>query len=62
MNDIKMMLGKRAAQYYLFLTWCIISPILMIVKVHDFTKFNSLFSVCKLLDSHRNKINQCKTN
>ncbi|CAF4584974.1 unnamed protein product, partial [Rotaria socialis] len=23
MNDVKMMLGKRAAEYYLFLTWCI---------------------------------------
>ena len=26
-----MMLGKRAAEYYLFLTWCIIAPILMLV-------------------------------
>ncbi|CAF1391258.1 unnamed protein product [Adineta steineri] len=33
MNDVKMMLGKRAAQYYLFLTWCIISPILMFVII-----------------------------
>lgn len=32
MNDVKMMLGKRAAQYYLFLTWCIVAPILMLVS------------------------------
>ncbi|CAM2709398.1 unnamed protein product [Rotaria socialis] len=31
MNDVKMMLGKRAAEYYLFLTWCILSPIIMLV-------------------------------
>ena len=34
MNDVKMMLGKRAAQYYLFATWCIIAPILMLVSDH----------------------------
>lgn len=33
MNDVKMMLRKRAAQYYLFATWCIISPILMLVSL-----------------------------
>ena len=32
MNDVKMMLGKRAAQYYLFATWCVISPVLMLVS------------------------------
>jgi hypothetical protein len=32
MNDVKMMLGKRAAEYYLFLTWCIVSLILMLVS------------------------------
>ena len=32
MNDVKMMLGKRAAQYYLFVTWCIIAPVLMLVR------------------------------
>ena len=32
MNDVKLMLGKRAAQYYLFLTWCIVAPILMLVS------------------------------
>ena len=32
MNDVKMMLGKRAAEYYLFATWCIIAPILMLVS------------------------------
>ncbi|CAF1682399.1 unnamed protein product, partial [Adineta ricciae] len=33
MNDVKMMLGKRAAQYYLFVTWCIISPLLMLIII-----------------------------
>ena len=32
MNDVKMMLGKRAGEYYLFVTWCIASPILLIVS------------------------------
>ena len=32
MNDVKMMLGKRAAQYYLFTTWCITAPVLMLVS------------------------------
>jgi hypothetical protein len=32
MNDVKMMLGKRAAEYYLFVTWCVIAPILMLVS------------------------------
>ncbi len=32
MNDVKMMLGKRAAEYYLFVTWCITAPILIIVS------------------------------
>ena len=32
MNDVKMMLGKRAAQYYLFITWCIVAPLLMLVS------------------------------
>jgi hypothetical protein len=32
MNDIKMMLGKRAGEYYLFLTWCITAPILIPVS------------------------------
>lgn len=32
MNDIKMMLSKRAAEYYLFLTWCIAAPILLVVS------------------------------
>jgi hypothetical protein len=32
MNDVKMMLGKRAAEYYLFITWCIVAPILMLVS------------------------------
>jgi len=32
MNDIKMMLGKRAAEYYLFITLCIVAPILMLVS------------------------------
>jgi hypothetical protein len=36
MNDVKMMLGKRAAEYYLFLTWCIISPTLMLVRFEYF--------------------------
>ncbi|CAF4127459.1 unnamed protein product [Rotaria socialis] len=31
MNDVEMMLGKRAAQYYLFVTWCITAPILTLV-------------------------------
>ncbi|CAF1020255.1 unnamed protein product [Rotaria sordida] len=31
MNDVKMMLGKRAAEYYLFLTWCIIAPVIMLI-------------------------------
>ena len=36
MNDVKMMLGKRAAEYYLFVTWCIAAPILIIVCIyHD---------------------------
>ncbi|CAF3030397.1 unnamed protein product [Rotaria sp. Silwood2] len=33
MNDVKMMLGKRVAEYYLFLTWCIIAPIIMLVII-----------------------------
>jgi hypothetical protein len=32
MNDVKMMLGKRAAQYYLFITWCITAPLLTLVS------------------------------
>ena len=32
MNDVKMMLGKRPAQYYLFTTWCITAPVLMLVS------------------------------
>jgi hypothetical protein len=36
MNDVKMMLGKRAAEYYLFVTWCIIAPILMLVSLNNF--------------------------
>lgn len=44
MNDVKMMLGKRAAQYYLFVTWCIVSPVLMLVR----TIFDSSFIVISL--------------
>lgn len=33
MNDVKMMLGKRAAEYYLFITWCITVPVLVSVIV-----------------------------
>lgn len=32
MNDVKMMLGKRTAEYYFFVTWCIIFLILMLVS------------------------------
>ncbi|CAF1230667.1 unnamed protein product [Adineta steineri] len=31
MNDIKMMLGKRAAEYYLFFTWCVAGPLLTLI-------------------------------
>ncbi|CAF1617242.1 unnamed protein product, partial [Didymodactylos carnosus] len=31
MNDVKMMLKKRAAEYYLFLTWRITAPLLMLI-------------------------------
>ena len=42
MNDVKMMLGKRAAEYYLALTWCIAAPILMVVSKNQtgFSKSN----------------------
>lgn len=30
-----MMLGKRAAEYYLFVTWCIMSPIIMLVGLRN---------------------------
>jgi len=43
MNDVKMMLGKRAAQYYLFLTWCIIAPILMLVSHKIFKSIRNIF-------------------
>jgi hypothetical protein len=36
MNDVKMMLGKRAAEYYLFVTMCIIGPILILVSLKFF--------------------------
>jgi len=32
MNDVKMMLGKRAAEYYLFVTCCVTAPIVIIVS------------------------------
>jgi hypothetical protein len=32
MNDVKMMLGKRSDEYYLFVTWCIISPVVILVS------------------------------
>ncbi|CAM4833277.1 unnamed protein product [Rotaria magnacalcarata] len=31
MNDVQMMLNKRAAEYYLFLTWYISAPLLIII-------------------------------
>ncbi|CAF1258043.1 unnamed protein product [Rotaria sordida] len=31
MNDVKMMLGRRAAQYYLFVTLCITAPLLALI-------------------------------
>ena len=33
MNDVQMMLGKRAAEYYLFITLCITAPLLTIVSI-----------------------------
>jgi hypothetical protein len=32
MNDVKMMLGKRSGEYYLFVTWCITAPVLLVVS------------------------------
>jgi hypothetical protein len=43
MNDIEMMLGKRAAEYYLFLTWCITAPILLVVNRYPIAIHFSLF-------------------
>ncbi len=43
MNDVKMMLGKRAAEYYLFLTWCITAPILLVVNIDTILPFIFLF-------------------
>ena len=34
MNDVNMMLGKRAAEYYLFVTWCITAPLLTLVSTY----------------------------
>jgi len=34
MNDVQMMLGKRAAEYYLFITWCITAPLLTLVSTY----------------------------
>jgi hypothetical protein len=39
MNDVKMMLGKRAGEYYLFVTWCVTAPILILVII-DFVNMN----------------------
>jgi hypothetical protein len=39
MNDVKMMLDKRAAEYYLFITWCITAPILLIVSRSNIEDF-----------------------
>jgi hypothetical protein len=49
MNDVHLMLGKRAAEYYLFVTWCITAPLLTLVSTygiyrleyfsHKFVKF-----------------------
>jgi hypothetical protein len=47
MNDVKMMLGKRAAEYYLFLTWCIIAPILMSVSLNKIS-FSIKWNICLL--------------
>ncbi|CAF2456317.1 unnamed protein product [Rotaria sp. Silwood2] len=33
MNDVKIMLEKQAAQYYLCVTWYVIAPILMIIVI-----------------------------
>ncbi|CAF1573385.1 unnamed protein product [Didymodactylos carnosus] len=33
MNNVKMMLGKRVAEYYLFLTWNVTAPLLMLVVI-----------------------------
>jgi hypothetical protein len=40
MNDVQMMLGKRAAEYYLFLTWCITAPLLTLVSAYDILRSN----------------------
>ncbi|CAF2880027.1 unnamed protein product [Rotaria sp. Silwood2] len=31
MNDIKLMLGKRRPEYYLFVTWCVTGPIILLI-------------------------------
>ena len=33
LNDVKLMLGKRAAEYYLFVTLCVTAPLLTFVSV-----------------------------
>jgi hypothetical protein len=43
MNDIKMMLGKRAAEYYLLLTWCFAAPILLLVNRYNIAIHFSFF-------------------
>lgn len=40
MNDIKMVLHKRAAEYYLFVTWCITAPILLVVSIDTISNKN----------------------
>ena len=36
MDDVKMMLGYRAAEYYLFVTWLVTAPILTLVSCQMF--------------------------
>ncbi|CAF1607791.1 unnamed protein product, partial [Didymodactylos carnosus] len=42
MNDVKMMLRKRAAEYYLFLTWRITAPLLLLSQTISYDTRNHL--------------------
>lgn len=49
MDDVKMMLGYRAAEYYLFVTWLVTAPILTLVGCQMFQRKSNCFLSLKII-------------
>jgi hypothetical protein len=49
MDDVKMMLGYRAAEYYLFVTWLVTAPLLTIVSCLRFWQQSNCLLSLKII-------------